>query len=108
MLTVVGNLSAMYRCPKCSVVLPLRWSLFSAAWTKCRCVSCGSLIEWTNRRRLVGGICGGLGAIAGIELQPLVPSLFLRGMIISLIVITAVIFIPGQFRLVREDRDIWS
>ena len=98
------------KCKSCGNKLSLSWFIFSFHWTKYVCPNCGTLYEWTKKRKILGGIIGGLSGLASpliiLYLRQLtsIESIYYRlilGIFLFAIVIMILMFIQlsisGQF-----------
>lgn len=56
------------QCSTCSSTISLSWFILSFHWTKYVCPNCGTLFEWTKKRKILGGIIGGLSGITSISI----------------------------------------
>lgn len=90
-------------CPNCKGNIPLSWLLFSAYWTKYRCIYCKALVQWASRRSYVGGIAGVFGGFSTVLLGEYIPSIFWRFFIVLAVVFVLMLAVPKQYELAEDQ-----
>jgi predicted RNA-binding Zn-ribbon protein involved in translation (DUF1610 family) len=91
--------NAILKCPQCSTYLSFKWILFSARRTGYSCKNCGAHVVWTNRRVLIGVLCGVLGPPLVTSSKYLFNSYTFGILFYVFIVLFLMILVPGQYRV---------
>jgi hypothetical protein len=90
-------------CLKCEHKIPLSWFIFSAQWTKYRCVKCSTLHEWSSKRQWIGGLGAVSAVICFSLLETVFSSYWLSALLVSTGFLVLLPLIPGQHRLALFD-----
>jgi len=88
------------KCLNCSKNMSLAWFTLSFHTTRCRCVNCGALHEFTKRHKYIGGVFALPLIFLVSALEPVIPWMLLR---VILLLLTAITLIPGQHKITIDD-----
>lgn len=69
---------------------------------KCTCTKCKTIHEWNYRRRVVGGVVGGLTGSLSIIFWLVFNSFIFALILVVMIDLAVMVLTPGQYKIIEK------